>query len=314
MLLILSNDIETNPGPKLVIQSYNVRGLKEYTKLKRILNQANNIKKADPGIFLLHETHINELEATKIDYMWRGCSIVAPGSNSSKGSIMLFCSNQFDEIHYKHGDPNGRSTWLVATKNEITHLFIGVYGPNRNNAEFFNQILTKANSIIHQYNVNTTTIAGDFNIELEKTIGRHASKQEKAATILVKDFMSIHNIKVVSDPHQKTWYNKKSQSTIDYIISNNPGDWTCCTKWGVDRSDHALIEASINSRNDDGPGIPRIDATFLENPTFKEEFTTEVNKLFTESKNEWDPHTKLEFLKVCIRSAAFEAQSKMKKR
>jgi len=36
--LILSNDVEKNPGPTIGIRSYNIRGLAEYTKLKRMLN------------------------------------------------------------------------------------------------------------------------------------------------------------------------------------------------------------------------------------------------------------------------------------
>jgi hypothetical protein len=57
--LILSNDVETNPGPSFNLVSYNARGLGEYAKLKRILNFVHKTKKKDFNVTFLQETHLN---------------------------------------------------------------------------------------------------------------------------------------------------------------------------------------------------------------------------------------------------------------
>jgi hypothetical protein len=180
-MLILANDVETNPGPKTSIQSYNVRGLKEYPKLKRIINLAAKINKCDPGILLLHETHLDEKEAEKLDYMWCGSSVVSPGTNSARGTIMLYNENQFDKVLYKHGETNGRTTCLITEKNDTIHMFIGIYGPNKDNANFYKQLIDKAKDLIDTHSITSITLGGDLNVEIVKTVGRHAGRQEREA-------------------------------------------------------------------------------------------------------------------------------------
>jgi hypothetical protein len=65
--------------------------------------------------------------------------------------------------------------------------------------------------------------------------------------------MTEQHITIVSS--KRAWLNKKSVSTIDYIMTNHLTNWVENNKWGVDKSDHALIEVSCTQRNDNGPGV-----------------------------------------------------------
>ena len=56
--LVVSNDVETNPGPIFEILNYNVRGLKDYHKTKRLLNYMHRIQKCEIGVAFIQETHI----------------------------------------------------------------------------------------------------------------------------------------------------------------------------------------------------------------------------------------------------------------
>jgi hypothetical protein len=83
--------------------------------------------------------------------------------------------------------------------------------------------------------------------------------------------------------------------------------------WGIDKSDHACIRATCTSQSNRGPGIPRIDPSFLDNPLLKQKFIENLEAAIGDANPKWDPHTKLEFLKVTIRGEAFQAMSLMKK-
>ena len=66
-ILRLANDIETNPGPKVSIQMYNVRGLKEYNRTKKILNHFHPILRQGLGIAVIQETHLTEQTDTNVE-------------------------------------------------------------------------------------------------------------------------------------------------------------------------------------------------------------------------------------------------------
>ena len=66
------NDIELNPGPtkvKVKIITYNVRGMKEAVKLKRILNTCHNLITRDRyTVICLQETHLEEVDKQRLGF------------------------------------------------------------------------------------------------------------------------------------------------------------------------------------------------------------------------------------------------------
>ncbi len=78
-ILLISNDIETNPGPNpyyvnknnLFICTYNIRGCKDFKKLKRIKKTFHNLDFKNNCIINLQETHLNDLESKKLENEWK---------------------------------------------------------------------------------------------------------------------------------------------------------------------------------------------------------------------------------------------------
>ena len=90
----LSNDIETNPGPdpfqvlnkkNMVITSYNVRGLKDYKKMKRINSFFNQLPCKNNVVICLQETHLNVIECNALDTQWKCGTVQSPAHNNSGG-------------------------------------------------------------------------------------------------------------------------------------------------------------------------------------------------------------------------------------
>jgi len=107
MLLALSGDVHSNPGPKtfhvhnksnLVIMTYNVQGLKNFKKLKRVNNFLHKLPFNKNVIINLQETHLSKCEINKLNYQWKWGSCHSATENNSGGTSILYNKNYFDEI------------------------------------------------------------------------------------------------------------------------------------------------------------------------------------------------------------------------
>jgi hypothetical protein len=125
---------------------------------------------------MLHETHLDLNDASKLDLMWRGQKVISLGTSNSRGTIILYNENQFYEVIHSYGDPDGRTTWLITRKKVTISLFSGIYGPNRDQHEYYKTYTQITKGLISKYNVDNIYIGGDFNVELCKTIGRYSNK------------------------------------------------------------------------------------------------------------------------------------------
>jgi len=74
------------------------------------------------------------------------------------------------------------------------------------------------------------------------------------------------------------------------------------TLWGIDKSDHASLEAIFDTHLSKGPGMVRPDTSFLDIPRLADEFRNEFGDWCKQSNSSWDPHFILEFAKVGLRT------------
>jgi hypothetical protein len=311
-LILLSHDVETNPGPTLVqVQTHNVRGLKNYHKLKRVLNSAHHLNKQDLGIICLQETHIDNDK--QINYMWRGKFVLSPSENNARGNLLLYTHKSFDKVILEQGDPDGRTTWLVAERDNEPFLIVGIYGPNHHHLDYFRSTLDKAETLANTHQIHNIYLLGDFNVNIctKPLKPNYVHKDKRDAIKLINDFCIKHSLSILSDTSQHTWQRDTSLSTLDFIIGPKvTGKITRETLWGSECSDHAKVGVTIkNNDNWRGPGLPRVNTMFLERTDLLIKFRAEVTEKMSQVNSEWDPHKILEFLKVIIRSSAFELQS-----
>lgn len=68
LTIMLSGDVETNPGPELTICTYNVRGLKCDKKSKTFLNKCyEQFRKCPNMVICIQETHMDEKVSEKLN-------------------------------------------------------------------------------------------------------------------------------------------------------------------------------------------------------------------------------------------------------
>ena len=137
----------------------------------------------------------------------------------------------------------------------------------------------------------------------------------------VKTNIRALNLKDIwEDDRLFTWKRANSDvmSTIDRILYS--GMYKVVKKsvdWSLSMSDHAAIIVDfkmLNLPNKNRLKIPRLDGTLLNYDESKIRIFSNVNDLAEQMPNHWDPHMRLEYMKMCIRSVAEEEQARIKRR
>ncbi len=320
-LLKCCGDVELNPGPtgKLLVGSYNVSGCKNYSKLKRLMTFLFKLRKTDRFIFLLQETHLSSKELPLIQSLWREGIVLAPSTGKARGVLTLFSNNLFENILFTDGTSDGRITVTIGSYDSKIDMFISLYSPNSGkNAEFYTSFFAKVNRLVLKYDVENIYLSGDFNLVLSGAVSSNRSQslyEKKLCNLITSELESLH-LESISDITKPTWNRKDKFSTLDYIfgpkaVSN--GHIESKTLWAMDKSDHAAILVIIEFDLDKGRGMLRPNLAFLDSADLRQVFEAELFVLLNQTNIDWDPHTKLEFAKMSIRSKVIEYSLKHRK-
>ena len=322
-LLALSGDVESNPGPtgKLIFGTFNASGCKEYSKLKRITSWLYKLAKGDRFIFSLQETHVGGNDIKIAQSLWRSGLLVSPSLNRARGVLTFYSNCLFDKVIYENGTQDGRSTWIVGLQGNCIEMFVSIYSPNSGkNAEFYTSFFKKVNNLAQQYSVDNIFICGDFNLELDHNKGgtRKQTKYEEKLSKLVNfelKSLNLSNLLHVNK-NRPTWNRSNKFSTLDYVFGpkhiadSKPNE---NIKWGIDHSDHAMIYVEAKFDLEKGPGMFRPNLSFLDCTELRPLFEAELFLQMFNMPTSWDPHMKLEFCKVMIRTKVAEFSLKHKK-
>lgn len=321
-LLCMDGDIESNPGPsgKLLIGSFNASGCKNYSKLKRLMTWIFKHKKTDRFIFSLQETHLSNNELALVQSLWREAIVLSPSTGKARGVLTLFSSSLFDDLIYTYGSSDGRITVVIGSYNSEIDMFVSLYSPNSGkNAEFYSSFFAKINNLATMHNVNSVYLSGDFNVVLNGAVSSNRTQsfyEAKLASIIDAETESL-GIQPLSDITKCTWNRGNKFSTLDYIFGPKSvanGQLEVKTLWALDKSDHAAIMVTIEYDLDKGRGILRPNLAFLDCLDLRTSFEAELFLLLNQTDKSWDPHTRLEFAKMSIRSKVIEYSLKHRKR
>ena len=120
--------------------SFNVRGLGHKTKRDQIFHW---LKQKSYSFCLLQESHLSAKDEPIWKQEWGG-SCFFSGDSSSKAGVCILINPSVNCNVVKYTDIiPGRLQSLEVTINEKDFTIINLYGPNIDDATFFNDILTR---------------------------------------------------------------------------------------------------------------------------------------------------------------------------
>ena len=129
------------------------------------------------------------------------------------------------------------------------------------------------------------------------------------------------NLKDVWENNTKfTWRraNSDSFSTIDRVLySSNAFELKLSqTNWALSFSDHAAVEIAFDVKNSQPcqqrSKITRLDPSVLNEPATRLVIVEEIHDLISQAPQHWNPHLRLEYSKMCIRTVVEKAQADRK--
>ena len=141
------------------LKSQNVRGLQDNKKRRSMFY---SFHKSNYNIFLLQETHSSIECEQQWQNEWGGKIVFSHGSRNSKGVCILFKNNFPWKIHGSMIDENGRYIILEVELYSISLLLGTIYGPNRDDPQFFIDFI----QAIESFDNPNYIIAGDWNFVL----------------------------------------------------------------------------------------------------------------------------------------------------
>lgn len=352
-LLLISGNIERNPGPEpepetdddrstdhgrrnqkqdgsaqVKTLTYNVRGLNDQSKMRHLINILNKdyLNKEYDAVIALQETNI--VKEGLIPYIWRGNFVLTAGAGNARGCLTLL-SSHLNVIERSEIEDRGHIVVCQRSDSQLVNYVIAnVYGPNKHDNEkitFFENVLDKITEMEIKYNCHNVIILGDLNITFsEKEMkNRLYSMTEKRKANVIKSLFRDANVTDIwaRDP-KFTWRrpNTDTFSTLDRIlyrsellkpIGNGEVDWS----FGF--SDHAAVKLNFKTPQEQvrprGNRLPRLDPSLLNDERTKARLQEEFRSLLEMALDTWDPHTKLEYAKMCLRTVAEKNQADRKK-
>ena len=334
-----SGDVERHPGPvpgvsrgkrvdkDVTVTSLNIRGLKDESKLRHLLNHCHKgatSTKLD-CFYLLQETYIDAVG--KIPYIWRGNFYLTPGEGHSGGCLTLM-SSHISVIASREIEK--RAHVLVCQKkgeNKVSYIIVNVYAPNPNTNEkitFFEKLFEYVGELEQLYDCQNIMVVGDFNLTFKETEckNRLRTTQEKRVANCVSDMAEQAGlVDVWRNEVNFTWKRANTDcfSCIDHALFNDEivSVSSARTNWSLSFSDHAAVvldfilkrsKPTVRSR------VVRLDPSLIKTPEIRLELETNFNEMWARCDHSWDPHTKLEYAKLCIRTVTEALQAKRKQK
>ena len=354
MLLFRCGDVESNPGPvndegperrqqgqeqggqsgsrgrsALQVITQNVRGLGDTKKVRHLINTCYKLSKsASDSVFMFQETYVSKLDL--VNFLWRGDHHLTSGNGNSLGCLTLVTA-PFKIVRTVEIGQRGHIIALAKNDpNKVELIVANIYAPNGNGedkVEFFNKVIDELNNQKLNYNCHRIFLAGDLNLVFsdDELQNRQHSIAEKRVAARVKLLFQQENLVDGWDLATKrcfTWTSNRSGqpafSTLDRILFNNDlvKFKDKVSDWSLSVSDHAAVIATFELIHSvqRSTFISRLDPRLLLDQDGKRLLDEAFDELFEQRSAQWNPHVRLEFTKMCIRTAANTANGKIKAR
>ena len=339
--LLLRGGVEQNPGPinkEFRLLSQNCRGLTDRKKLIRLLRQVYPNSRGSRGsssltIACLQETH--KVDRFAIANCFKGQAVIDDGERNQRGACILVPESF--EVCSSHTSGFGR--WAIAVvkpKSSIPgsdhkHVIATIYAPNCHREaivfyqEFFNSLDDVTDTLVVNGDSFDTIVTGDFNVVLDPNAGasnRLVTRPERELAVLIIDGMESRNLLepdsfLVKDCY--TWRRGTCLSKLDYLFVSSElrnRIKSATIKWfefGT-KLDHAAVCAQFSdgSPTTRGRSFPKVYSTDIRSEADKQWLLDQLLKCEEQIMPHWNPHMKLDFIKMMLRAKALELRQMRK--
>ena len=202
------------------IMSLNCQGL---NNLKKRRDMFHFLRSKKYSIYFVQDTHFEQKMENYILAEWGYQGFFSSYTSNSRGVAILFNNNFEFKVKKIIKDQAGNYIILLVEIHKENYLLVNIYGPNRDNPEFYNNLRKK----IRELNVERVIIAGDFNLVLDPKIDYHNykhinnTKAKEAVHAMIED-LDLNDIWRDLNPEYTrfTWRrsNPFQQARLDFFL------------------------------------------------------------------------------------------------
>ena len=206
------------------ITSVNCRGLHDSKKRKDVFNY---LRESKSSIFCLQDTHCTNSDEKSVYAQWGHDILMSAGRSDARGTLTLLNNNAEIKILTVKCDKNGNyiiSNLLI--ENSYTITLVNLYGPNRDDPNFYNEI----GNLIEDIETDFVIMCGDWNVVQDFQLDCHNYVMENNIKIgkKLKKLKNRYNLIDpwrINDPETKTytWSRKNplKQAQLDFFLIVN---------------------------------------------------------------------------------------------
>ena len=232
-------------------------------------------------------------------------------------------------------DPDGRyclvnvnHSFDESISNCIT--LVNIYAPNNHKESliFFTglfELIERFNDSLDMLECPEIVISGDFNFIFDEETdcqNRKVSSDEKqlAAFVTQKlyDLELWDLVQVSKEMINFTWRRGPIRSRIDYIFASSriaeiTNKFT--NRWQLINTDHAaiIVELTRTDSNNAGRSYPKLSFNDIKDKKDKEYVSQSIINAKSDFLADWSPHTRLEYVKLMIRSSVLSKRAEKNK-
>lgn len=140
--------------------SVNCQGLNNLQKRRDVFHYLRNKKHS---VYFLQDTHFEKNTEKNILAEWGYQGFFSSFTSNARGVAVMFNNNFEFKVKRVIKDTVGNYVMVLAEIQKNDFLFVNIYGPNRDDPEFYTNVKQK----INEFKAENVIVAGDFNLVLE---------------------------------------------------------------------------------------------------------------------------------------------------
>ena len=231
------------------ISSLNCQGLGSFQKRRDVFQY---LRQKEYNIYFLQDTHFDKMSERQIRAEW-GYECVFASKNTRSRGVAIMLNNNFDfKLKKTIKDDQGNFIIVVLHTSGKDIVLVNMYGPNRDNALFFQDIQKR----VEELHIPNVIMGGDWNLVLNPGLDYHNYKNlnnEKAQEKVIEMISELELVDIWRefnpDVRRFTWrrQNPFQQSRLDFFLVSDTLAMNIKEAeilYGY-RSDHSLIYMNL---------------------------------------------------------------------
>ena len=216
ILIILSGDIELNPGPtcNFMIAHINARSILSNNKLEEVEDLLINYHNID--ILAVTETHLDHTKKDDSIFI-NGYSVYRRDRNKNGGGVAIYCKNSIRSIRRTDLERNNiELLWVELYINDKKILVASCYRPpgqNINDSTRFLESLQSSLEIAIDEDSTSVILLGDLNDRCNTWTSPHTSSELKDRLVTLSTILNLTQL--INQP-------TRGNHLLDIILTNTP--------------------------------------------------------------------------------------------